>query len=188
MIPAAPVAPSVARRFVACRSARRRCARQGSDVDHRVAEPQERHVAQKVGPVPPENAVGHPHGPGVVATAYCAELPTKTMVFVPPPPSIVSPSLFTVIVSSPGPLTSLSILVKAIARLFVRPAQLEKVPGSRLMMGESLKPDKSSVLFEPASQSVTTGLVSIVKSKYGLIEPVMLQLKPAFRAAGLAEG
>jgi hypothetical protein len=35
---------------------------------------------------------------------------------------------------------------------------------------------------------VTTGLVSIVKSKYGLIEPVMLQLKPAFRAAGLAEG
>jgi hypothetical protein len=69
-------------------------------------------------------------------------------------------------VSLPPPPIAVSITVlKAMPILLVKPLPLLKLPGSRLMIDGVDHPERSSLLFTPKSQIVTTGCVFWVKSK-----------------------
>ena len=68
-------------------------------------------------------------------------------------------------VSLPLPPMAFSMMVlKAMARLLTWPPTLEKVPGVRFTIASCEKPDRSSVLFLPFSQSVTMAFLLILKS------------------------
>ena len=83
----------------------------------------------------------------------------------PSPPIRVEATSDAVIVSLPSPPMAFSITVsKAMASCSSRPPTLEKVPGVRLIVASSEKPDTSNVLFVPFVHSVMTGFLLTLKS------------------------